>query len=154
VAPLPIAQHAPPAEAPTASAAPPASTVAVPPSRPRPLAGEGVEVQESGALPAPELRASDPGTATLGELYLRQGHIREAEEIFRQVLARDSENETALRGLEAIARRRTAALTAADLVTGGEPEVRGVTARKIILLERYLKTLRRGADSDVPRATE
>jgi tetratricopeptide (TPR) repeat protein len=117
-------------------------------------AGSGVEVQPTGSLPAPELRPSDPGTATLAELYLRQGHLREAEEIFRQVLGRDPENETALRGLEAIGRRRGAALTAADLVSGEEPEVRGVTSRKILLLERYLRALRRGEGSDVPRATE
>jgi hypothetical protein len=104
-----------------------------------------VELQPSGALPAPELRPSDPGTATLGELYLRQGHLGEAQKIFHQVLERDPDNEVALRGLEAIARRRTAALTAPELLGGEEPQVKGLTSRKILLLQRYLQQLRAGA---------
>jgi tetratricopeptide (TPR) repeat protein len=146
------------APAPAVHAPPPA-----PPERP-PLAAQrsaladtpGVELQASGTLEVPpELRPSDPGTATLGELYLRQGYVREAEEIFKQVLARDPENEAALSGLEAIGRRRAHRLTAAELV-GGEPEaeVRGLTARKIQLLTRYLRALRagegRGTGRDVP----
>jgi len=139
---------APPASAPAAPAAP----VASPAPRPAALADSaGVELQASGTLAVPELRPSDPGTATLGELYLRQGYVREAEEIFKQVLARDADNEAALSGLEAIGRRRAQKLTAAELLTGAEePEVRGLTARKIQLLSRYLRTLRRGAGTDVP----
>ena len=105
-----------------------------------------MEVQPSGNLgtvATPELRPSDPGTATLGELYLRQGYVREAEEIFKQVLARDAENEAALAGLEAIGRQRAQKLTAAELIAGDETaEVRGLTARKIQLLSRYLGKLR------------
>jgi hypothetical protein len=129
---------------------PPSSRVAAP----------GIELQPSGALlgalppsggtSAPELRPSDPGTATLGDLYLRQGYVREAEEIFKQVLARDPENEAALRGLETIGRRRAQKITAADLLANEQEEVRGLTARKVQLLQRYLRTLRRGAASDVP----
>ncbi|HXT50820.1 MAG TPA: hypothetical protein VN811_07245 [Thermoanaerobaculia bacterium] len=107
-----------------------------------------MEIQPSGTVATPELRPSDPGTATLGELYLRQGYVREAEEIFKQVLARDAENEAALAGLEAIGRKRAQKLTAAELIAGdeeGEGEVRGLTARKIQLLSRYLGKLRRGA---------
>ena len=99
-------------------------------------------MQLSGALPAPELRPSDPGTATLGELYLRQGHLGEAGKIFHQVLERDPDNEAALRGLESIARRRTAALGASGPRTGAEPEVKGLTSRKILLLQKYLRQLR------------
>jgi hypothetical protein len=159
-----------PSAAPAASAAPPPSAArqapaAVPsPAAATPLArlegAIGVEVQASGALPSPELRPSDPGTATLGELYLRQGHLGEARNIFHQVLERDPDNEVALRGLEAIGRRRGTSLSAAELVGGDEPDVRGVTSRKILLLERYLEQLRagnrdqRGAGSDVPGATE
>ena len=125
------------------------SPAAPPPAAARsPLAASpGVELQPSGTLVHPELRPSDPGTATLGELYLRQGYVREAEEIFKQVLARDAENEAALAGLEAIGRKRAQKLTAADLIAGDEEggEVRGLTARKIQLLSRYLGKLRRGA---------
>lgn len=154
-APPPKAALTPP-PAPAAAApppvAPPAPIAAAPPS---PLAGTaGVELQASGTLEVPELRPSDPGTATLGELYLRQGYVREAEEIFKQVLARDPDNEAALSGLEAIGRRRSQKLTAAELVGGEpEPEVRGLTARKMQLLSRYLRTLRsggRGAGPNVP----
>lgn len=115
-----------------------------PPAVPSPFAASaGVEVQPSGTIATPELRPSDPGTATLGELYLRQGYVREAEEIFKQVLARDAENEAALAGLEAIGRRRAQKLTAAELIAGDETtEVRGLTARKIQLLSRYLGKLR------------
>jgi ribosomal protein S13 len=76
--------------------------------------------------------------------------VREAEEIFKQVLERDPENEAALRGLEAIGRRRAQKITAADLLADAHEEVRGLTARKIQLLQHYLRTLRRGAASDVP----
>jgi hypothetical protein len=118
------------------------------------LEGAGIEPQPSGSLPAPELRPSEPGTATLGELYLRQGYLVEAERIFHDVLARDSDNEAALQGLEAIGRHRGAALSASELLSGDEPEVRGVSARKILLLQRYLHTLRRGARDDVPGTTQ
>ena len=80
--------------------------------------------------------------------------MREAEEIFKQVLARDAENEAALAGLEAIGRRRAQKLTAAELIAGDDSEVRGLTARKIQLLTRYLGKLRRGPGSDVPRTSQ
>jgi tetratricopeptide (TPR) repeat protein len=136
------------AAAPEPVPAPPTTTppTAAPIAR-SPLAETpGLEIQASGALEVPELRPSDPGTATLGDLYLRQGYVREAEEIFRQVLSRDADNEAALAGLEAIGRRRAQKLTAAELLTGEEEkEVRGLTARKIQLLTRYLRALKRGA---------
>ncbi len=154
----PTPPPAPAAAASPTAAPPPAPLAAAPPraaATPSPLAGTaGVELQASGTLEVPELRPSDPGTATLGELYLRQGYVREAEEIFKQVLARDPDNEAALSGLEAIGRRRAQKLTAAELVGGEpEPEVRGLTARKMQLLSRYLRKLRggeRGAGPDVP----
>ena len=137
---------APAASAPPPPAAPPASLHSALAATP------GIELQASGTIVHPELRPSYPGTATLGELYLRQGYVREAEEIFKQVLARDAENEAALAGLEAIGRKRAQKLTAADLIAGdeesgqdGQVPVRGLTSRKIQLLTRYLGKLRRGA---------
>jgi Flp pilus assembly protein TadD len=156
----PPAAAAPPSPPETAATAGSEAGSAQPPGSPWAGASPGVERQPSGTLPAPELRPSDPGTATLGELYLRQGHLGEARKIFHQVLERDPDNEVALRGLEAIGRRRGASLTAAELVTGEEPEARGLTARKILLLERYLHQLKAGAGnppgarSDVPGAAE
>ena len=137
--PPPPAEPLPRAAAPTETPMP-----AEPPALPATPAGR-VDVQPSGALPAPELRPSDPGTATLGELYLRQGHLGEAGKIFHQVLERDPDNEAALRGLESIARRRTAALGASGPATEGEPEVKGLTSRKILLLQKYLHQLRAAA---------
>ena len=141
-APVPAAPEV--AAPPPAEAAPPSPAVAA--SAAPAVAAGGVEVQPSGALPAPELRPSDPGTATLGELYLRQGHLGEAGRIFHQVLERDPDNEVALRGLESIDRRRGAALGASEPATGAEPEVKGLTSRKILLLQKYLHQLegRRG----------
>jgi cellulose synthase operon protein C len=68
----------------------------------RALAAEGV-------FPWPE-RAAEPSrsvlpvpTATLGQLYLAQGHRAEAEKIFQQVLAVDPNNQAARQGLESLA---------------------------------------------------
>ena len=41
-------------------------------------------------------------TVTLGELYLAQGHRREAAEIFEQVLRADPGNHRAREGLESL----------------------------------------------------
>ena len=41
-------------------------------------------------------------TVTLGELYLQQGHVQEAERIFEDVLARDPANLAAAEGLRAL----------------------------------------------------
>ncbi|MCG8459058.1 MAG: tetratricopeptide repeat protein [Holophagales bacterium] len=54
---------------------------------------------EPPAAPA-EDTADQPATATLGQLYLRQGHREEARHIFEEVLARDPENVLATEGLE------------------------------------------------------
>jgi tetratricopeptide repeat protein len=158
-APSPAAVAFTPAAVPPSLPAAPATPPPAPAAQRSPLAETaGVELQPSGdlgALATPELRPSDPGTATLGELYLRQGYVREAEEIFKQVLARDAENEAALAGLEAIGRKRAQKLTAAEIVAGDEAtEVRGLTARKIQLLTRYLGKLRRGPGTNVPRTPQ
>ena len=146
--PRPPDQAGPALEEPLAPSAPaeaPWWRVPTPESSTVPGGDAGVEAQPSGSLPAPELRPSDPGTATLGELYLRQGHLGEAGRIFHQVLERDPDNEVALRGLEAIARRRTTALGADELMSGAPGEVKGLTSRKIVLLQRYLRQIRTAA---------
>lgn len=96
-------------------------------------------------------------TVTLGLLYLRQGHTREAEEIFRAVLEKDPENTEALRHLEAIGEQLRAELaeprrlTASDLLEGweGEGPEAGTTQRKRHVLERYRDLLRAGVERDV-----
>ena len=49
--------------------------------------------------PEPEPAAEPIATATLGEIYLRQGHRDEAERIFREVLRREPDNSAAREGL-------------------------------------------------------
>lgn len=45
-------------------------------------------------------------TVTLGELYLAQGHRREAGEIFEQILRADPDNRRAREGLESLRGKR------------------------------------------------
>lgn len=76
-------------------------------------------------------------TATLGELYLSQGHSREAESIFQRVLESHPDNPAAREGLQT-ARR------------GSESGPRaGITARKIAFLQSYLKRLRKASERHV-----
>jgi tetratricopeptide (TPR) repeat protein len=117
----------------------------VPESAPEPVAAE----------PAP---AEEPiATATLGEIYLRQGYLAEAERIFHEVLQHEPENAAARAGLAQLgaageaARRRSDAppLAAHQLLAGFQPSSglaggSGVTARKIFLLNSYLERLRQG----------
>lgn len=113
----------------------PAPVVEVEPSTPRPVAVESsprpaepeeaeeeiqvpVETDSTSEVVAPEeaeafaaerpavVESDPPKTATLGEIYLAQGHLEEAERIFRAVLERDPENQVASRGLERLAAAR------------------------------------------------
>lgn len=89
-------------------------------------------------LPAPE----DAATATLGDLYLQQGHLEEAEETFRAVLSREPGHVQATAGLDAVGRRRRE-LNAEALL--GQAAPTGLTARKIRTLQSYLERIREGA---------
>ncbi|HYX23265.1 MAG TPA: tetratricopeptide repeat protein, partial [Thermoanaerobaculia bacterium] len=118
---------------------------------------------EVSAPPAPPAVAAEPiATATLGELYLRQGYPAEAERIFREVLRREPESAAAQEGLEKLSQPAAAGVTGArgprpvnahDLLTGYQPggrsgEAEG-RARKAFLLSRYLERIRRGGQRDV-----
>ncbi|HYH46900.1 MAG TPA: hypothetical protein VEG34_14550, partial [Thermoanaerobaculia bacterium] len=104
--------------------------------------------------PAEDLWADEPvqpaepvATATLGEIYLRQGHADEAERIFLEVLEREPGNGAALAGLERIGEKRHAVpqsmtLDAGRLLAGFRPGGGGTTARKVFLLNRYLDRIR------------
>ncbi|HVG06950.1 MAG TPA: tetratricopeptide repeat protein [Thermoanaerobaculia bacterium] len=99
--------------------------------------------------PAPVQAAEPAATATLGEIYLRQGHADEAERIFREVLEREPEHGAALAGLERIEETRQSvpqavALDANSLLAGFRPGgmTGGTTARKVFLLSRYLERIR------------
>lgn len=119
---------------------------------PEGLAATSVSSEEVASSEEPAA-ASHRSTATLGDLYLRQGHLEEAEAIYRGVLDRDPGNEAARMGLETLALRKTAWLSAGDLLPPTEPRPPGLTATKRRLLERYLKRLKEGAGRDVRGST-
>lgn len=104
---------------------------------------------------APPAAVAEPiATATLAELYLRQGHLGEAERIFRDILRREPGNATAQEGLARAAtpRGERRPLEAGDLLAGYEPVLAGeaeVKARKAWVLSGYLQRLRRGSQRDV-----
>ncbi len=104
-------------------------------------AAEGAPVE---AIPA-ELPAAEPATATLADLYLEQGHLAEAEQAFREVLASDPENALARQRLAEIDRRRSAGLMAAELLAEVDPAL-GPRERKIHLLKSYLGRIRASAE--------
>ncbi len=109
------------------------------------------EPEEATSGEAVDARA-EPASATLGSIYLQQGHREEAERIFRQVLEDEPGNAAALAGLAEVEGRDVEApvaksLTAADLLavrstSGKIPE--GLTAKKILILDNYIKHLRVG----------
>ena len=128
--------------------------------------GEATEVTEIAMVAEPEPEpvavavAAEPApveepiaTATLGEIYLRQGYLAEAERIFHEVLQHEPENAAARAGLARLAassaRSEAPALDARQLLAGFQPSSgpaggSGVTARKIFLLNSYLERLRQG----------
>jgi tetratricopeptide (TPR) repeat protein len=138
---------------------------AVAPSEPAPTSPEGEEAVDAGlpalAVPPPaaapraapaaaEGGEEEPATATLGQLYLRQGHHAEAERIFRRVLEREPDNRAAREGLASLPGEVPAAMTASgDGPTDTDAVAGELVARKAQLLRRYLSILRRGAERDV-----
>ncbi|HEX9736215.1 MAG TPA: tetratricopeptide repeat protein [Thermoanaerobaculia bacterium] len=113
-----------------------------------PAAAEPVAPQAAPGFQAEQPPAEEPATATLGALYLRQGHVSEAEKIFRQVLRRDPRNAAALAGLARI-RGETGLTAQALLASAGERIPLGLTAKKVRLLESYLNHLRGAGESHV-----
>ena len=168
-------------EAPAILATPPAPE---PEPMPEPVAAASMPVLEPEAEPAVEepapaavpeaIAERDPepepaATATLGELYLRQGYPAEAEQIFRDVLRREPESAAALEGIARLSAPPPAAVPAAEaapvaaaadghleareLLAGYQPAGRSGPAegraRKVFLLSRYLERIRRGGRRDV-----
>lgn len=133
-----------------------------PPEAPPPSAGEPApSPDEPASAPAgsPGVAPDERGrpTLTLGRLYLRQGHLREAEEIFREVLEREPDNAEARRSLEVLrssglpaeAPPEAAPTLEASELLRGYPGGAGLTDRKRYVLERYLERLRGRAPRDV-----
>jgi tetratricopeptide (TPR) repeat protein len=104
---------------------------------------------------APAVAAEPMATATLGEIYLKQGHHGEAERMFREVLRREPENAAAREGLARAAGRRSERrpLEVRDLLASYEPVAAGgeaeTRARKAWVLKGYLQRLRQGSQRDV-----
>jgi tetratricopeptide (TPR) repeat protein len=107
--------------------------------------------------PAPEPEP-EVATATLGDLYFRQGHYAEAERLFREVLHREPANVSALAGLARLAalgpQPATPRLDARRLLAGyrrdvSQPADVEVRSRKTFVLSRYLERLRLARPSDV-----
>jgi tetratricopeptide (TPR) repeat protein len=157
LAPLPALPALPPL--------PPMMEQAAMPAVPEPPAAmPAPAVVAAAATPAPaepwreaaamhlQAAAQAPGpleTATLGELYLRQGHLSEAERIFREVVERDPGNAAALAALAEIDRRRQP-LEAAHLLAGLDDPNASPASRKAYLLQSYLTRLRQVRSPHVP----
>lgn len=129
-----------------------------PEPEPKPEAEPELELEPE---PEPEAAAdggTEVATATLGELYLRQGHYAEAGRIFREVLQREPASAAARAGLDRLVslgpQPETPGLDARRLLTGyrrddSRPADAEARSRKIFLLSRYLDRLRQGRPSDV-----
>ena len=126
------------------------------------LAGDEPEPRE-GSASEPEA-TSEPAeavrsTTTLGELYLAQGHLADAEESFAAVLQTRPDDRAALLGLEEVRRRRQEAEEAffdqdepdSEVVAapGAALAGGGLTSRKILLLRDFLNRMRRGSGPHV-----
>lgn len=105
----------------------------------------------------PDVSATPPASATLGRLYLEQGHLEDAERTFRAVLEQRPEDSVAARGLEEVVRRRAAPEsegedTAAGWSASAAAEARPLTSltrRKVETLRGYLRRIRQGAKTRV-----
>lgn len=126
-----------------------ASLVSVVPSALRLGPAEAAETAVPAAPAAPAKTAS----TTLGELYLAQGHLAEAEESFRAVLQARPGDLAALAGLETVRQQRGddrfAFAGEAGISEESNAVVGGLAARKAELLKAYLARLRRGAKRHV-----
>lgn len=98
--------------------------------------------------------APKAASTTLGELYLAQGHLTEAEESFQAVLQARPGDPAALAGLESVRQQRgeEAAAFADEMTPPADAPsliIGGLTARKAELLRDYLARIRRGSQRHV-----
>ncbi len=142
-----------PEEQPVAEPGLPGETVAEEPGAEEP----GTEQAAAWGTGTEELAEAEPvATVTLGDLYLRQGHYQEAEEIFLAVLRQDPANAQAQAGLAALSRAGTLVEPWSEEPEESEAQEgeagAGETAvsRKVVVLKRYLASLRAGAERNVP----
>lgn len=122
------------------------------------------EIEPEVAVAPPDLlpegrmeEAPRQATSTLGELYLQQGHLADAEESFEAVLEARPADSAALAGLAEVRRRREEAEAAFFEVPGEGAEeqaapvsaVGGLSSRKIVILRAFLQRMRKGSASHV-----
>jgi nicotinate-nucleotide--dimethylbenzimidazole phosphoribosyltransferase len=100
-APIPIEDQPAPEELPDLAAEAEAAARELQAEAAASLSTETADEEEDGGLTGDE-----PVSATLGQLYLQQGHGEEAEKIFRRVLEREPAHPVALAGLETLAKSR------------------------------------------------
>lgn len=109
--------------------------------------GDSTESELFGEIAAAEGAEKQESTATLGSLYLKQGHSREAKAIFEQVLESEPGNESAKAGLVTALRQLQ---PVGDLLTSLDvPEHGGVSDRKARALMAYLARIRSTTGTDV-----
>lgn len=110
------------------------------------LAAEGLfQIEVPPAVEPPRAQAADAAaTATLGELYLSQGHLEEAERIFREVLHREPGNQAALAGLSKVSPPPEAPAPAVQLVASDAGRI-----QRARLLRAYLQRIQRGRQRNV-----
>ncbi len=106
------------------------------------------ELEEATAEPESTSELDEPvpsqeigATATLGKLYLDQGHLEDAVQTFEEVLSREPDRLDAQEGL-AEARRRLGETLAAEEVLEGEDDTGNARDRKVRVLREYLDRLR------------
>lgn len=129
----------------------PPATVVQPEFAPLP---EALEASMPAAPPSRAESAPRAASATLGELYLSQGHLNEAEESFLSVLEARPGDSAAMAGLESVRLQRgdeSGAFSEGEVVAAEESNVivGGLTARKAALLRDFLARIRRGAQRHV-----
>jgi tetratricopeptide (TPR) repeat protein len=143
---------------PAAPTLPRARPAVTPPAEPFPEVWEGIEDGEywrriaaegifpllADAAPAEPVPVTEEATVTLGELYLKQGHLPEAANTFREVLEREPGNLPAREGLEEVELQQAPqASQTPEVAQSGEVESK---ERKARALKNYLRRLRTGAD--------
>jgi len=133
-APEPERQPAPPPPA----APPPAAAAQLPPSAPPAAAAP-----PPAPSPAPEAASGELMSATLAELYFKQGFADKAVEVYRQLIEREPENDRLRRRLAELQEPRLAPAPASH--TGTDQASRRVALeRTIAKLEGMLAAIKKG----------
>lgn len=80
----------------------------------------------------------DPVSAVLGRLYLEQGHLSDAEAVFRAVLRRDAADRAARDGLEAVREARRRGVERPGAEASGDS---GESGERLVRLRSFLERI-------------